>query len=355
MSASSAPAAGKHLRHMAQLVTPSARTAGQSFAGRQRLGSAGAAGIRCCACRAARHAAWRAAQRRRTHMDPADKKSRRRRRDGKRNRRAPRQVGARARPAPRRARPLRATPTRREGEARQRACRQGIEARKRRAPVDFSALLARVPVLAPPLEPSSSQRELPPPLALPPREPSLRCARTACRKRCALPVSVLGRRCSWRMWLVGGGSRRRKRVCVRGRAAARCCACVLRVRCSAVMSCGARRAPRKRVRCRGGGTPRGRRAGRSAVTTAVLRKVAVARLLAAAAAAVRATLRHNNLAGCIPRSELRRISTTRWLAGPSAFAHRTAEKRERPFRLSDKVSFAPKRGKRTARQKRVKR
>jgi hypothetical protein len=254
MSASSAPAAGKHLRHMAQLVTPSARTAGQSFAGRQRLGSAGAAGIRCCACRAARRAAWRAAQRRRTHMDPADKKSRRRRRDGKRNRRAPRQVGARARPAPRRARPLRATPTRREGEARQRACRQGIEARKRRAPVDFSALLARVPVLAPPLEPSSSQRELPPPLALPPREPSLRCARTACRKRCALPVSVLGRRCSWRMWLVGGGSRRRKRVCVRGRAAARCCACVLRVRCSAVMSCGARRAPRKRARCRGGHT-----------------------------------------------------------------------------------------------------
>mgnify|MGYP007078163264 CR=1 FL=1 len=356
MSASSAPAAGKHLRHMAQLVTPSARTAGQSFAGRQRLGSAGAAGIRCCACRAARRAAWRAAQRRRTHMDPADKKSRRRRRDGKRNRRAPRQVGARARPAPRRARPLRATPTRREGEARQRACRQGIEARKRRAPVDFSALLARVPVLAPPLEPSSSQRELPPPLALPPREPSLRCARTACRKRCALRVSVLGRRCSWRMRLVGGGSRRRKRVCVRGRAAARCCACVLRVRCSAVMSCGARRAPRKRARCRGGGTPRGRRAGRSAVTTAVLRKVAVARLLAAAAAAVRATLRHNNLAGCIPRSELRRIRPhAGWLDPARLLTAQAAEKRERPFRLSDKVSFAPKRGKRTARQKPVKR
>ena len=67
----------------------------------------------------------------------------------------------------------------------------------------------------------------------------LRRARIACRKR--LRVSVLARRCSWRMRLVGGSSRRRKRVCARGRAAARCCACVLRVRCSAVMSCGARR------------------------------------------------------------------------------------------------------------------
>mmetsp|Transcript_28551 Transcript_28551/g.77311 ORF Transcript_28551/g.77311 Transcript_28551/m.77311 type:complete len:108 (+) Transcript_28551:489-812(+) len=46
-------------------------------------------------------------------------------------------------------------------------------------PLRESQVLARVPVLAPPLEPSSSQRELPPPLALPPREPSLRCARTA--------------------------------------------------------------------------------------------------------------------------------------------------------------------------------
>ena len=110
---------------------------------------------------------------------------------------------------------------------------------------------------------------------------------------------MLGRRCSWRMWLVGGGSRRRKRVCVRGRAAARCCACVLRVRCSAVMSCGARRAPRKLARCRGWCTPRGRRAGRSAVTTAVLRKVAVARMLAAAAAAAPARISHNNLPACI--------------------------------------------------------
>ena len=116
------------------------------------------------------------------------------------------------------------------------------------------------------------------------------------------------------------------------------------------------RAPRKRARCRGGGTPRGRRAGRSAVTTAVLRKVAVARLLAAAAAAVRATLRHNNLAGCIPRSELRRIRPhAGWLDPARLLTAQAAEKRERPFRLSDKVSFAPKRGKRTARQKPVKR
>ena len=124
----------------------------------------------------------------------------------------------------------------------------------------------------------------------------MRRARIACRKR--LRVSVLARRCSWRMRLVGGSSRRRKRVCARGRAAARCCACVLRVRCSAVMSCGARRRLASE-RDAGGGTPRGRRAGRSAVTTAVLRKVAVARMLAAAAAAAPARISHNNLPACI--------------------------------------------------------
>ena len=54
------------------------------------------------------------------------------------------------------------------------------------APLREAKVLGRVPVLAPPLDPAPSQRELPPPLALPPREPSL-APRAPPPRRCRKP------------------------------------------------------------------------------------------------------------------------------------------------------------------------